>query len=90
MKHTLLSLFSKEESPQKNLLGFTLMVLCSQLIYAIRALKDVAFAQLGEMWAISATQLGALFSLSFLAGIASCFCNVMYSRYVSKKAVDKF
>ena len=73
MKTFLFDLFIKERNLKQTLLSFLCMVLCSQLIYGIRALKDVAFAQLGQMWAISATQLGALFSLSFLVGIGSCF-----------------
>ena len=66
MKTFLFDLFIKERNLKQTVFGFLCMVLCSQLIYGIRALKDVAFAQLGQMWAISATQLGALFSLSFL------------------------
>ena len=73
MKTFLLALFTKERNLKQSVFGFLYMILCSQLIYGIRALKDVAFAQLAQMWTISAAQLGALFSLSFLVGISSCF-----------------
>ncbi len=58
---------------KRSFLNFLLVALSSQCIYAVSSLKSVAFEQMTQMWRLSTTELGALFSINAFAGMLSCF-----------------
>ncbi len=69
MKKTLALLFPQKRS----LTNFLLVALCSQFIYGVLALKGVAMVQMTQMWGISNTEIGALFSVNAFVGTFSYF-----------------